>query len=396
MHPYLPVNQTRKGHDMTLLDDARTPAEPAAGWSEIAHQIGAEIAPAAAGHDAAGDFVFGSFDLLRERGITGMLVPADLGGGGATHGELCDVLRILGQSCGATAVTLSMHSHLVALQVWRSKHGQDAEKILRRVAGERIILVSTGAADWLESNGRAERVEGGYRVSGRKAPSSGAPVGDVLVTSFPIETDGQRQVIHCAVPFAADGVSIDETWDTLGLRATGSHTVVLDDVFVPDAAVSLVRPAGWHPIWNAILGVALPLIMSAYVGIAEAAAGLALEQARSKAEQPHIAPLVGEMGNALTTAQDAVNAMIATADDLRFANTDAIGASMLTRKSIAAEALVTAVHKAVDVAGGAGYSRHLPLERHFRDIHGGSYHPLPTPKQVRFTGRMALGLPPAG
>ena len=104
--------------------------------------------------------------------------------------------------------------------------------------------------------------------------------------------------------------------------------------------------------------------------------------------------LVGEMHNQLTIATDAVDAMVRIADDLRFDNTDDIAVAMLTRKSIAAEALVETVRRAIDVVGGAGYSRHLPLERHLRDVLGCSFHPLPLHKQVRFTGRVLLGASP--
>jgi acyl-CoA dehydrogenase len=160
-----------------------------------------------------------------------------------------------------------MHSHLVAAQVWRHKHDLPAP-VLSRVAAERLVLISTGAADWLASHGTASRTDGGYRVSARKSPSSGAPAGDVLVTSARWEDAPEGpQVIHFSVPFGAEGVSIEETWDTMGMRATGSHTVVLDDFFVPDAAVALTRPAGeWHPVFNTIIGAAMPLIMSSTPG----------------------------------------------------------------------------------------------------------------------------------
>lgn len=375
---------------MTVTEEPLT--ERGSHWATVAEEIGAATRPHAAAHDRDGDFVHGAFAMLRARGVTAMLVPEEFGGPGATHSETCDLLRVLGQSCGATAVTLSMHSHLVAAQVWRHLHGQDASGVLTRVAGEGLVLVSTGAADWVSSYGKAERADGGYVVSARKMPSSGAPVGDVAVTSFPL---GDDEVVHCSVPMNAPGVSIEETWDTLGMRATGSHTVVFDEVFVPDAAVSLIRPAGaWHPIWNVVIGAALPLVLSAYVGIAEAAVDVAVAQVRGRSDEDHVVALVGEMHNQLTIATDAVDAMVRIADDLRFDNTDDIAVAMLTRKSIAAEALVETVRRAIDVVGGAGYSRHLPLERHLRDVLGCSFHPLPLHKQVRFTGRVLLGASP--
>lgn len=381
---------------MTITDE---PTDHLTGsWQERANALAAEIEPEAERHDRTGEFVYGPLAKLRQAGFLGAPVPSDLGGGGATHAEVASILRILGRADGATAVTLSMHYHLVCTQVWRHLHGQPAEGILRRVAAEDLMLVSTGASDWVGSNGTAERVEGGYRVTARKAPASGAPVGDVLVTSVRWEgaPDGP-QVIHCSIPFSATGVSVDETWDTIGLRGTGSHTVVLDDVFVPDAAVSLVRPADrWHPVWNAVLGTALPLIMSAYLGIADRALELAVRSASAKSDREEVAALVGTMGNHLAMAEDAVQAMLARADDLRFPGTDDAAAFALTRKTIAANAVQAVTRTAIEVVGGAGFSRHSPLERLHRDALGATFHPLPEAKQVRFTGRLALGLDPVG
>src|SRR5690606_19293002 len=123
-------------------------------------------------------------------------------------------------------------------------------------------------------------------------------MGTVLVTSIRWESEDGPQVLHCAIPFSAEGVSVEQTWDTVGLRATGSHTVVLDDVFVPDAAVSLVRPADvWHPVWNIVIPAAMPLIMAAYAGIADAAVTSALELVGGRSED-HVFQLAGEMTNA--------------------------------------------------------------------------------------------------
>jgi len=260
------------------------------------------------------------------------------------------------------------------------------------------VLVSTGASDWMESSGIAHQVDGGYRVSGRKMPASGCPAGDLLVTSIRWE-DGPEgpQVIHAAVPFTADGVSIDETWDTMGMRGTGSHTVVLDDVFVPDAAVSLIRPAGvWHPVWSTVLGVALPLIMSCYVGVAEAAAEQAVRLSSARSSRRDQAPLIGHMVTRLTAARDAVRAMIDAADELDFENTVPHASTGLARKANAAEAVTDVVRMALEAGGGAAFAVGGGIERLFRDAHGALYHPLAAAEQRRFTGRFALGLDPLG
>ncbi|HZQ86420.1 MAG TPA: acyl-CoA dehydrogenase family protein, partial [Acidimicrobiales bacterium] len=300
--------------------------------------IASALQATAPDYDRSGALDVGTFERLRAAGVTAALVPSEFGGSAATHAEMGEILRVLGASDPAVAVTLAMHSHLVATQLWRHRHGMDAEAFLRKV-GAGAIAVSTGASDWIASNGSATRVDGGFRVSARKAPASGCEVGDILITSIHYD-DVEPKVIHCAIPFSAEGLRIERTWDTLGLRATGSHTVVLDDVFVPDAAVSLVRSATqWHPVWSTVIGAAMPLVMAAYVGIADSAVETAIELAHGRGDD-HAHQLAGEMINAYTTGADAVRAMFLDADDLRFDNTEELAARMLSRKTVATDALI--------------------------------------------------------
>lgn len=377
---------------MTTISEA--PGSVLRSWTEAAAAAVDEPAGAVAARDRDGTLPSDTLRRARDLGLTSALVPAAHGGGGATHAEVGAAIRQLARTDAAAAVTLAMHAHLVAFQVWRHRHGQDATPMFAKVV-DGAWLVSTGASDWVASSGSARRVDGGYRVSARKAPASGCELGDVLVTSIRWEADGEApRVLHCAVPFAADGVRIERTWDTLGLRATGSHTVVLDDVFVPDAAVSLTRPADvWHPVWNIVLGAAMPLIMAAYVGIADAAVATALELVDG-ASDDHVASLAGELATTHLVAGDLVDAMFASSADLTFDNTDAHSAAVLARKTAAADACIQTVRLAIELVGGRGYTRSTELERLQRDVLGSLFHPLPRARQARFTGRVALGLPP--
>ncbi|MGW4328084.1 acyl-CoA dehydrogenase family protein [Nocardia sp. NPDC004573] len=363
-------------------------------WIARARRVGETLRPGVAERDRSGEISLAAFDLLRESGLSTALVPAEFGGGGVAHREMGEILRELGRHDPSTAVAFAMHTHLVAAQVWRHNHGIDAAPLFAKVLAG-AILVSTGASDWVGSNGRAERVDGGYRVHARKAPASGCEAGTVLVTSVRWDdAPGGPQVLHCAIPFAAHGVRIERTWDTLGLRATGSHTVVLEDVFVPDAAVSLTRPATvWPPLLNVVLGAAMPLVMAAYLGIADGAVDLATTLAAGRADAPTV-QLAGEMATAHTTAGDLVDAMFAASENLRFANTDQHASRTLSRKTAAADALVRTVRSAIETVGGLGYSRTCELEMRYRDVHGCLFHPLPRAKQTHFTGRVLLGRSP--
>ncbi len=364
-------------------------------WQQVAHDIAPALASTAAAHDRDGTFVADGIALLREHGAMSMLVPSELGGGGASHADACAFLAELAHACPATSLTFSMHSHLVAAQVWR-QHRDLPAPVLPKVAADQLVLVSTGAADWMSSSGTATKVDGGFRVSARKSPSSGAPAGNIVITSIRWDDapDGP-QVIHCSVPFAAAGVSVEETWATMGMRGTGSHTVVLDDVFVPDAAVPLTRPADvWHPVWAVVLGAAMPLIMSSYVGVAEAAATKAIELASQRPDPLSVAPLVGRMLSRLAVARDGCRAMIDASANLTFDNTVEHASTTLARKTAVADAAIDTVRIAMELGAGRAFATSGGIERLYRDVHGALYHPLTAHQQETFSGRVALGLAP--
>jgi alkylation response protein AidB-like acyl-CoA dehydrogenase len=365
-------------------------------WTAIVHELGPTFATRAAAHDANDSFVADNYADLKKRKLFSAGVPAELGGGGASHAELSAILRHMAHYCGSTALALSMHTHLLAATVWRWRQGHPVEPLLKRVAAEETILISSGGSDWLASSGTAERVNGGFRITARKIFSSGCPMGEVLVTSavYDDPQDGPT-VLHFPVPFKDDKVTIMDNWRTLGMRGTGSHDVVIDGVFVPESAIALRRPKDkWHPFFIVVAAVALPLIMSVYIGVAEAAYDLALTQVVKKREDPHIPYLIGEMTNALTTAQMALQGMIDTAANYNFALVNETANAIVIRKTIAARAATLTVEKAMEVVGGAAFFRRLGLERLFRDVQGGLYHPLHEKRQQLFTGRLALGLDP--
>lgn len=362
-------------------------------WAALAHELGPRFAARAASHDAADSFVADNYRDLRERRVFSAGVPAELGGGGASHGELCTLVRILGQHCGSTALALAKHTHQVAIAAWRWRHeGAPTELLLRRVADQEAILVTSGGSDWLAGSGRAEKVDGGYRITGRKVFASGAPAGDLFMTMAVLDDpDGGPTVVHVAIPFDAPGLEIKDTWHTLGLRGTGSHDIVLDGVFVPDAAIGVRRPAGrWGSAWHVVAMLALPLIYAVYVGIAEGARALAIRQAAGRRHDAGTLELVGRMENELATARMALRQMIDAAAGGRVGSETTN--EVLIGRAVAGRAAIQTVEVAMEVAAGAGFYRDLGLERLFRDVQGARYHPLRGSAQLIYTGRVALGL----
>lgn len=362
-------------------------------WLARADVIAQEIAAQAARHDAEDSFVADAYARLKEEGFLSALVPVELGGPGATFTEICQVIRRLGGACGSTALAFSMHTHLVAVAAWRWRvQGAPTEGLLKRVAAENLTLVSSGGSDWLKSAGSAVKVDGGFRITAKKIFSSGCLAGDLLSTSAVYDDpEAGATVLHFAVPLKGEGVSILDTWRVMGMRGTGSHDVELKDVFVPDAAVAGRRPQGkWHPLFHAISMIAFPAIYSAYVGVAEGARARALEIARKRPDDGHLPYLVGEMENAFHTAD------IGLADMIHQAETAAIGPEATSRamigRTLVGQAAISTVEHAMQVAGGASFYRDAGLERAFRDVQAARFHPLQEKPQLRYTGRLALGL----
>ena len=369
---------------------------PISNWQHILASICPAFAERAAAYDSTGAFVAENYAEMRAGKLFSALVPQELGGSGLPYSEICALIRSLGRVCGSTALAFSMHQHLIAAALWNYRRGKPGEKLLRTVADGEKILVSTGAADWLSSNGVLERCGGGYRFTARKAFASGCPAGDLLVTSGQYtDAAAGRQVFHFSVSMAAGGVRIDPVWETMGMRGTGSHTVILENVFIPEQAITLRRPCGqYHAIWNVILTVALPLICAVYVGMAEAAAEKARQVAAQKGDDGVNALAIGEMETEVTAAQIALESMIANVNELEIEPGIEHANRALIRKTIVAEAVKRTVDSALEATGGAGYFRRLEIERILRDAQAAQFHPLPARKQHRFTGRLAMGLDP--
>ncbi|RJF87190.1 acyl-CoA dehydrogenase [Oleomonas cavernae] len=354
------------------------------------------LAGRAAAIDEGDTFVTENYALLKEAGLIEAGVPAELGGGGATVAELAEMLRLLAHGCSSTALAFSMHTHQVAIPAWRWQHQKAAavEPLLKRVAGERIILLSSGGSDWIGGSGEARKVEGGYRVSARKVFTSGAAAGDLLMTGAVVRGEAGDSVIHFALPMKAPEVRVLDTWRTLGMRGTGSNDVVVEDFFVPDAGVALTRKAGeWHPLFQTISTIAFPLIYAVYLGVAERAREVAIEIAKAKPATEDMLALAGRMDTALRAAQLAHGWMLRVVER-NAPSADTVNEVMIGRTLVAQHA-IEAVDLALELAGGAGFYRARGLERLFRDIQGARFHPLQAGPQARYAGAMALGQPVA-
>ena len=360
-------------------------------WGKLIHQLGKDFEAVAPQKDKDETFVYENYNQLKEHKFFSTIIPEELGGGGISYTELCHLVKAIGKYCGSTALAFSMHQHLVAANVWKYKNKGAAKEMLQKVASGQLILISTGAKDWLESNGEMEKVEGGYLLSAKKHFASQSKIGDIAVTSAPyLDENDEWQVLHFPVSMKSEGVSLKEDWNVLGMRATGSHTIVFEKVFIPESAIGLSRPRGeFHMVWNVVLGSAMPLIMSAYVGIAEKALEIAIQKAKTN-PQGHTKYLIGKLNNTFLSALTQWKAMMALNNNFRFRPNEQMSVEMLSLKTNVVDACKKTVAEAMEVTGGQSFYQKNILERLFRDVQAAHFHPLPKWNQYAFTGEKIL------
>lgn len=356
-------------------------------------------------HDRDGSFPFQNFDDLSKAGLLALTVPAALGGGGAGAAEVARILGIIGKADPSTALVLSMHyiQHLVMAR--SSRWPARLSRKLARETVEGVALINALRVEpELGSPARgglpatiARRTETGWRLSGRKIYSTGAPI--LKWYAVWARTDeAETRVGMFLVPAGLPGTRIIETWDHLGLRASGSHDVIFDDVVFPlDHEIDVRRPDEWRMPDFTQATVHAIFIAAIYDGVARAARDWLIGFLRDRVPANLGAPLAS-----LPRAQEvlggiearvSVNARLigSFADD--FDDNLPLSAieSNIVKLTVTNNA-VAVVEDALSLAGNHGLSRTNPLQRHYRDALCGRVH-TPQDDTTRIAaGRLALGL----
>lgn len=359
----------------------------------MAADLATEFAPRAAEHDQENTFAFENFARMEETGFLRLAVPQELGGLGANLRQVCYAMAELARGCAGTAIAVNMHHYLVLANVFRWRKGlPGADALLRRVANDGLILMTSGGSDGLRPSAIAERVEGGFRVSGRKVFCSQAPVAGAIATMAVLrEPDSEPVVLLMGIPTNAPGVRMVETWDALGMRASGSHDLLLENVYVSEAQISAQRP--WAKLDPALRVAGIhfaPTVASVYAGIAAAARDESVSVLRER-NDPLAQRQVGRMDATLRTMWWALMGAIGEMGD-DYGPTDAVMAPLMVAKRQVMVGAQEVVDLAMEVSGGRSYFRSSPLERAYRDVRAGKYHPMTPERTLLYTGQLALGL----
>jgi alkylation response protein AidB-like acyl-CoA dehydrogenase len=304
---------------------------------------------------------------------------------------------------------MTMHSYWIGIAADLEQAGDPSLRWILEAAAAGEVFAAGHAETGndipvLLSTCAAERVEGGYRLNGRKQFGSNGPAWSWLgAHAIDPDAPGGPQIVHAFVDRNSPGVTVVETWDTLGMRPTQSHDTILDGVFVPDDRIGRIVPAGdaSDPFIVSMAVWPLSLFAAVYLGIADRALELAVDSARRKtsiavergamAYNPMVQHQIAEMYLELDAASATLDSFIhdwVTGADL----TETLVPRLYATKWRAVEATKRVVDIALDVVGGAGMFKGSELERLYRDARCGGFHPGNDALTHELVGKSVLGI----
>jgi alkylation response protein AidB-like acyl-CoA dehydrogenase len=381
------------------------PEEQKPAFLDCAKLLASEFAARAAKHDRDASFPFENFKELSEAGLLALTVPTALGGAGAGARDAAHIIGIFGKADPSTALVLSMH-YIQQLVMARSTRwpGRLSRKLARETV-EGVALINALRVELdLGSPARgglpatiARRTETGWRLSGRKVYSTGAPILKWYAVWAKTE-EPEARVGLFLVPAGLPGTRIVETWDHLGLRASGSHDVVFEDVVFPlDHEIDVRKPEDWRVPDFTQSTVHAIFVAAIYDGIARAArdwlVGFLKDRVPSNlgaslATLPRVQEVVGGIETRLAVNARLIDSFAGDFDDgvLLSASESNIIKLTVTNNAVAV------VEDALSLTSNHGLTRANPLERHYRDVLCGRVHTPQDDATRTIAGRLAFGL----
>lgn len=361
----------------------------------------------AARYDAENTFFHEDFEELRASGYLKMAIPEELGGLGYSLAQVCKQQRRLAYRAPATALATNMHLYWTGVAADMRRMGDSSlEWLLREAAAGEVFAAGHGETGndmpLFLSTTNAERIDGGYRFTGHKMFGSLTPVWTRMgIHGMDSNDPNGPQIIHAFMPRDTPGYHVKETWDTLGMRATRSDDTILEGAEVRGQYIARVVPAGAADLFGlCIFAWAQPTFGSVYLGVARRAIDLAVETAhkrkslaltRSFAYHPEVQHHIAQM----TFRFDAAEALVEKIADEWSRGVDYAGnwpAKLVSAKHNAVEAAKDIVDRAMAISGGSGMFKGSELERLYRDVRCGGFHPANSILAPELVGKIALGV----
>ena len=370
---------------------------------EIASRV---LAPSAGQNDKAGRFSTEAVASLGESGLLGLMLPADVGGPGLGPRTLAVVTATLAEADASVAMVYLMHILGTAtISAARPSAAQAVTPILKEIcAGRHLSTLAFSEAGsrshfWAPIS-RAHRNGDGVRISAKKSwVTSAGQTQSYIVSSLAPEGVGPTDSTLYLVPAQTRGLSVAGPWDGLGLRANASAPITLDDCEVP-SDLQLTDDGAGFP---AMLNVVLPLFNLGTAAVALGLCRAAVAGTASHLKSAKFEHLGQSLGESLPTLRAQLATMQIDTDGLSVRIDDLIDhlekprettmLRVLETKAAAGDVAISVTSAAMRVCGGAAFSKHLNIERLFRDAHAGAVM-APTGDVLReFIGKSLLGIP---
>jgi len=383
----------------------------------------------AAAHDAESTFPADNYEEMKRSGFLAAFVPAELGGIGleSVH-DWCAGLDRLGRGDPSTAIAINMHfiSARNVAERWRAARAagdalaeERAASPLQAVAAGKLIYCGTSTepgTDNLRPRTTATRVGDGWSITGRKIFVTLSPIADFCMMNVRVPHEDGDRIGFATVPVRSPGFLPQGDWDALGMRASGSQSVVFDDCRVAENAVVVAGPWGrWTPGLLLSRTVGNLTLVAVFLGIAERARELAVNAARAESKvklagalgsSPGVQHLLGEIDIELAAARAVLSV---TARDLDLllvapgavAPTLADGHAMMRDYQCAKwtvnQNAMSIVSKAMDIVGGGAFMSRHELSRLYRDVRAGPFMQPFSPTELHmYVGQVAAGMSPEG
>nr|WP_209122187.1 acyl-CoA dehydrogenase family protein [Alkalihalobacillus sp. BA299] len=351
-------------------------------YNEIG-QLADKFAKRAQKYDQEGSFPVENINELKQAGYTTLTLPTEFGGKGATLYEFVLLHERLAQGCGSTALSIGWHVGIILDLATTRPWPKDKYAAVMAKVNEHALLnrAATEAQTGSPTRGGKPQTtvikEHNYwRISGRKIFTTMAPVLDFFLVSAAI--DGDDKIGEFLIPRDTQGVRIEETWNSIAMRATESHDLILEDVKIDeDHLLEIVsaRPKQKANGW-------LLHIPACYLGIAQAASHYAIKFASSYQpnslnhtiiELPNVQRQIGEMELELKHAR---HFLLSVADKWDQLEDKTITIPDLAAvKHVVTNTTIKIVDKAMRIVGARSLSENSPLQRYYRDVRAGLHNP---------------------
>ena len=387
-----------------------------------------DFATRAAQHDREGSFPFENIAAMQRSGVMAACVPEALGGLGveSIHDYIIAINR-LGRGDGSTALAANMHNFRTwfITRTWQGARATGdtvqadrTAQLLRQIGTGQVVICAVASepgTDLLHPFVEATYTDGGWLLNGQKSFCTLAPAATLLGVICRFKTpQGELHQAVASVPCDSAGMAIQDNWDALGMRGSGSHDIVFTDCFIAASALADGGPWGiFTERFLAANGVAMLGLSAAFLGIAEAARAHVLTlvttrrngpHGRTLAERPLVQQTIAEIEIDLAASRALLERTATTADTLyeRYPGSSLpletlhhLMKDIQCTKWFVTRKAIEMVDKALTVSGGAGYLTRSPLSQCYRDVRAGPFmQPFAPHEAFEYIGKVTLGLDP--